>query len=50
MEIKVRLPDGVYCENCPFKIYKQCAYLHGKHLSTGLNGELKATDCLSHSD
>ncbi len=45
MKIEVTIPDGVYCENCPFKISKECAFLHGKHLSTGVFGEIKAEGC-----
>ncbi len=45
MLIKVEIPEGRYCEDCRFKISKQCAYLRGTHLSTGGEGELKANEC-----
>jgi hypothetical protein len=45
MEIKVNIPDGRYCNDCKFKISKQCAYLHGVHLSSGFTSEIKANDC-----
>jgi hypothetical protein len=45
MRITITIPDGRCCEDCHFKISKQCAYLRGKHLATGGEGEIKDDEC-----